>query len=82
MQLKYNRIFEIQQMYKRKALLFAIDTNKILDLIQERVNRYLLTKCFKNIMSGFTATHNPFNQNLNYEKILRFSKTKVRLFFI
>ena len=27
----------------------------------------------KNIMSDFTATHNPFNQNLNYEKILRFS---------
>jgi len=28
---------------------------------------------FKNIMSDFTVTHNPFNQNLNYEKILRFS---------
>jgi hypothetical protein len=31
----------------------------------------------KNIMSDFPATHNPFNQNLNYEKILRFSRTKV-----
>jgi hypothetical protein len=29
------------------------------------------------IMSDFPATHNPFNQNLNYEKILRFSNTKV-----
>jgi hypothetical protein len=28
-------------------------------------------------MSDFAATHNPFNQNLNYEKILRFSSTKV-----
>jgi len=37
---------------------------------------------FKNIMSDFTATHNPFNQNLNYEKILRFSRTKVVTFFI
>jgi len=34
------------------------------------------TKTFKNIMSDFTATHNPFNQNLNYEKILRFSRQK------
>jgi len=30
----------------------------------------------KNIMSDFTATHNPFNQNLNYEKILRFSRQR------
>ena len=37
---------------------------------------------FKNIMSDFAATHNPFNQNLNYEKILRFSRAKVRYFFI
>ena len=36
---------------------------------------------FKNIMSDFTATHNPFNQNLNYEKILRFSLTKVTTYF-
>ena len=36
---------------------------------------------FKNIMSDFPATHNPFNQNLNYEKILRFSRTKKRTFF-
>ena len=33
-------------------------------------------------MSDFAATHNPFNQNLNYEKILRFSKTNVRDFFL
>jgi len=39
-------------------------------------------KPFKNIMSDFAATHNPFNQNLNYEKILRFSRAKVRYFFI
>jgi len=39
-------------------------------------------KPFKNIMSDFTATHNPFNQNLNYEKILRFSPTKVSKYFI
>jgi len=38
-------------------------------------------KRFKNIMSDFAATHNPFNQNLNYEKILRFSITKVIYFF-
>jgi len=37
---------------------------------------------FKNIMSDFTATHNPFNQNLNYEKILRFSPTKISTSFI
>jgi len=33
-------------------------------------------KRLKNIMSDFTATHNPFNQNLNYEKILRFSRQR------
>ena len=32
-------------------------------------------------MSDFPATHNPFNQNLNYEKILRFSNAKVIPFF-
>jgi len=32
-------------------------------------------------MSDFAATHNPFNQNLNYEKILRFSLAKVMYFF-
>jgi hypothetical protein len=32
-------------------------------------------------MSDFTATHNPFNQNLNYEKILRFSTAKIWVFF-
>jgi hypothetical protein len=36
----------------------------------------LKQKSFKNIMSDFTATHNPFNQNLNYEKILRFSQQR------
>ena len=40
-----------------------------------------LKKRFKNIMSDFTVTHNPFNQNLNYEKILRFSTAKVIHFF-
>ena len=39
--------------------------------------KYKQYKRFKNIMSDFAATHNPFNQNLNYEKILRFSITKV-----
>jgi|GEM_PF-1907200 len=37
---------------------------------------------FKNIMSDFAATHNPFNQNLNYEKILRFSEAKIGCFLI
>jgi hypothetical protein len=37
---------------------------------------------FKNIRDDFAATPNPFNQNLNYEKILRFSGTKVMLFFL
>ena len=36
----------------------------------------------KNIRDDFTATPNPFNQNLNYEKILRFSPAKVRENFI
>ena len=35
----------------------------------------------KNIMSDFAATHNPFNQNLNYEKILRFSPQRYSYFF-
>lgn len=43
---------------------------------------FFRTNPFKNIMSDFAATHNPFNQNLNYEKILRFSHTKVSTFFI
>jgi len=38
-------------------------------------------KPHKNIMSDFTATHNPFNQNLNYEKILRFSRQRYVLFY-
>jgi len=37
---------------------------------------------FKNIRDDFAATPNPFNQNLNYEKILRFSNTKVKRFLI
>ncbi len=36
----------------------------------------------KNIRDDFTATPNPFNQNLNYEKILRFSTAKIQRFFI
>jgi hypothetical protein len=42
-----------------------------------------LSKLFliKNIRDDFTVTPNPFNQNLNYEKILRFSITKVNVFF-
>ncbi len=35
----------------------------------------------KKIKGDFTASLNPFNQNLNYEKILRFSLTKVLLIF-
>jgi hypothetical protein len=35
---------------------------------------------YKNIRDDFAATPNPFNQNLNYEKILRFSEAKVRTF--
>jgi hypothetical protein len=38
-------------------------------------------KPFKDIMSDFPATHNPFNQNLNYEKILRFSNANIGIFF-
>jgi hypothetical protein len=34
----------------------------------------------KNIRDDFAATPNPFNQNLNYEKILRFSEAKVGTF--
>jgi len=37
-------------------------------------------KWFKNIRDDFTVTPNPFNQNLNYEKILRFSPAKIRTF--
>ncbi len=36
----------------------------------------------KNIRDDFTATPNPFNQNLNYEKILRFSPAKIHTFFM
>jgi hypothetical protein len=43
--------------------------------------KYQLLNSFKNIRDDFTATPNPFNQNLNYEKILRFSDTKVKKFF-
>ena len=32
----------------------------------------------KNIRDDFTVTPNPFNQNLNYEKILRFSLAKIQ----
>jgi len=39
----------------------------------KREQKYYNNFSLKNIMSDFTATHNPFNQNLNYEKILRFS---------
>ena len=35
----------------------------------------------KSVRDDFTVTPNQFNQNLNYEKILRFSCTKVRHFF-
>ena len=35
----------------------------------------------KNIRDDFTVTPNPFNQNLNYEKILRFSHAKILQFF-
>jgi hypothetical protein len=39
-----------------------------------------ITNCqlFKKIKRDFTASLNPFNQNLNYEKILRFSYAKIR----
>ena len=40
-----------------------------------------IKKRLKNIRDNFAATPNPFNQNLNYEKILRFSLTKVQPFF-
>jgi len=35
----------------------------------------------KSVKDDFTVTLNQFNQNLNYEKILRFSSTKVQYFF-
>jgi tRNA-2-methylthio-N6-dimethylallyladenosine synthase len=46
-----------------------------------RIKYELYTIFYKNIRDDFAATPNPFNQNLNYEKILRFSKAKVRLIF-
>ena len=36
----------------------------------------------KNIRDDFAVTPNPFNQNLNYEKILRFSLAKIQTFLI
>ena len=36
----------------------------------------------KNIRDDFAVTPNPFNQNLNYEKILRFSLAKIETFSI
>jgi len=38
-------------------------------------------KLFKVIKRDFTASLNPFNQNLNYEKILRFSDANINVFF-
>jgi hypothetical protein len=38
-------------------------------------------KLFKVIKRDFTASLNPFNQNLNYEKILRFSDANISVFF-
>ena len=35
----------------------------------------------KSVRDDFTVTPNQFNQNLNYEKILRFSHAKIRPFF-
>ena len=35
----------------------------------------------KSVRDDFTVTPNQFNQNLNYEKILRFSLAKVLSFF-
>ncbi|GHT53377.1 hypothetical protein FACS189446_0620 [Bacteroidia bacterium] len=49
-----------------KMIIFA-PQKYIKNMIYKQHNR------LKNIMSDFPATHNPFNQNLNYEKILRFS---------
>ena len=40
-----------------------------------------IQKALKSIRDDFTVTPNQFNQNLNYEKILRFSLTKIRHFF-
>jgi hypothetical protein len=56
----------------------------IISLNELLVNSFicLSINLFKNIRDDFAATPNPFNQNLNYEKILRFSITKVRTFFI
>ena len=46
------------------------------------MKHYILnTNHLKNIRDDFTVTPNPFNQNLNYEKILRFSRTKIQCFF-
>jgi len=43
------------------------------------MKHYILnTNDLKNIRDDFTVTPNPFNQNLNYEKILRFSHAKIR----
>jgi hypothetical protein len=40
--------------------------------------KYTIHHTYKKIKGDFTASLNPFNQNLNYEKILRFSATKIR----
>ena len=40
-------------------------------------NTFIVLNCLKSIRDDFTVTPNQFNQNLNYEKILRFSIAKV-----
>ncbi len=44
-------------------------------------NTHKIQNGLKSVRDDFTVTPNQFNQNLNYEKILRFSCTKVQYFF-
>ena len=44
-------------------------------------NTFIVSNGLKSIRDDFTVTPNQFNQNLNYEKILRFSLAKVSYFF-
>ena len=43
---------------------------------------YKIQNGLKSVRDDFTVTPNQFNQNLNYEKILRFSGAKIRQILI
>jgi len=58
-------------------LIFA--ASNVVKKMKQNILRFKMA--LKSVRDDFTVTPNQFNQNLNYEKILRFSSTKVQYFF-